>query len=236
MRTKNRTVIYLRTSSLTSSAEGKDSRIRQENICRDFCNRENLEVAEIFYDQGVSGSSSVLDRFQFKRMYLYCIENDIRNIVFENNTRFSRDLIEQESAFNFLEKEEFILFSATEGQWNKDESSQDLVRKIMAAVAEYERKQIVFRLAVARDRKRIDNQKIGLTTINGRGKVGGAKSHTELDQELVKLAKRLRRRNWKTKKQLSYRKIADKMAKEYGKLNRNGTVYSASSVRSMCNQ
>ena len=109
-------VIYTRTSSLTNSADDRDSKIRQEKLCRDYCQKSNFEVDAVFYDQGVSGTLSVFERNEFKEMYIYCVKNEIQHIVFENNTRFSRDLIEQELAFDRLKNEGFRLFSAAGGE------------------------------------------------------------------------------------------------------------------------
>ena len=228
-------VIYTRTSSLTNSADDRDSKIRQEKLCRDYCQKSNFEVDAVFYDQGVSGTLSVFERNEFKEMYIYCVKNEIQHIVFENNTRFSRDLIEQELAFDRLKNEGFRLFSAAGGEL-EDSAQSEMIRQIMGAVAEYERKSIVFRLAVAKDRKRAENKKNGIVSLTGKGKVGGRKSHSDIDKDLVKLVKRLRRRNWKTKRQNSYRKIANILAQEYGQFNAKGNVFHASSIKSMCNQ
>ena len=42
---------------------------------------KDLDVAEVFYDEGISGKVTVLKRDGFKELYLYRIENEIRTIV-----------------------------------------------------------------------------------------------------------------------------------------------------------
>ena len=68
--------------------------------------------------------------------------------------------------------------------------------------------------------------------MDGQGKCGGRKSHLEL----VKLVKRLRRRNWKTKKQKSYREISRILSEDYGHFNEQGNPYNPKSIMAMVNQ
>ena len=64
----------------------------------------------------------------------------------------------------------------------------------------------------------------------------GRKTHRELNPELVKLVKRLRRRNWKTKKQKSYRQISRILSEDYGLFNEQGNPYNPKSIMAMVNQ
>ena len=123
-------VIYKRTSSLANSGEDKDSHQRQEKICTDYCKSNKLEIVKVFYDVGVSGKISVLRRDGFKELYLYCIENEIRTIVFESTSRFSRDSFELELAYRRLVGEGFTLISATSDTEFDDRYQSKLVRQI----------------------------------------------------------------------------------------------------------
>ena len=229
-------VIYKRTSSLANCGEDKDSHQRQEKICTDHCKAKNLEVTGVFYDEGVSGKVTVLKRDGFKELYLYCIENEIRTIVFESTSRFSRDSFELELACRKLLGEGFTLISATSDAEFNDNYQSKLVRQIFSAISEYQREEIVFNLSVARERKKGQNKKIGQVTMEGQGKCEGRKSHRELNPELVKLVKRLRRRNWKTKKQKSYRQISRILSEDYGLFNEQGNPYNPKSIMAMVNQ
>lgn len=64
----------------------------------------------------------------------------------------------------------------------------------------------------------------------------GRKTHLELNPELVKLVKRLRRRNWKTKKQKSYREISRILSEDYGFFNERGKAFNPKSIMVMVNQ
>ena len=94
---------------------------------------------------------------------------------------------------------------------------------------------MVFNLSVVRERKRKQNKIDGYVTLNGEGKCGGRKQHSELNPEIVKRVKMLRRKNWKTKKQKSYREIANVLYEE-GFTNQNGNKFNPKSIRNMVKQ
>ena len=108
-------------------------------------------------------------------------------------------------------------------------------RKIISAISKYQRKEIVFNLFVARDRKKSSNKESGYITLSGTGKCEVRKSHKEQNPELVSLVKKLRRKNWKTKKQMSYRKISDHLFQN-GIVNERGNPYNSKSIREMVQQ
>ena len=64
----------------------------------------------------------------------------------------------------------------------------------------------------------------------------GRKTHRELNPELVKLVKRLRRRNWKTKRQKSCRQISRILFEDYGFFNERGNAFNPKSIMVMLNQ
>ena len=227
-------VIYKRTSSLTNCGDDKDSHNRQEQICVDFCESNNFSIQGVFYDKGVSGKVSVFNRKGFYGLYLYCLENNITTVVFESISRFSRDLYELEVAYRKLTDDGIQLISVTDGDFEGDRVSK-LQRQIISAISEYQREEIVFNLSVARGRKKIRNKGIGVTTLDGSGKCEGRKSHKEINSELVALVKKLRRKNWKTKKVLSYQKISDYLYSQ-GHVNEKGNQYDAKSISRMVQQ
>ena len=227
-------VIYKRTSSLTNCGDGKDSHQRQEQICTEYCKSNNLLVQSVFYDEGISGKVSVFNRNAFRDLYLYCLENNVKIVVFESISRFSRDLYELEVAYRKLTSEGITLISVNEGDFEDDRVSK-LQRQIISAISEYQREEIVFNLSVARNRKKVRNKDSGYITLKGQGKCEGRKSHKEINSELVVLVKKLRRKNWKTKKQMSYRKISDYLF-ENGYANERGNQYDAKSISRMVQQ
>ena len=90
-------------------------------------------------------------------------------------------------------------------------------------------------MSVARERKNQQNKLSGYVTMTGEGKCSGRKQHSELNPELVKGVKMLRRKNWKTKKQKSYREIANLLFDE-GSTNQNGNRFNPKSIMNMVKQ
>ena len=95
-----------------------------------------------------------------------------------------------------------------------------MMRLIAGAFHQYEKARLVAKLKTARQRKR------GLV-----GKVEGRKSWAEINPELVKEARRLRRRSPKGG-QRSLRAVAEELAM-LGYVNERGAPFSPSSVQSM---
>ena len=230
-----KSVIYKRTSSLTNCGEDKDSSKRQEEICRNYCLTNKLEPVAVFYDEGVSGKQPVLKRNGFQSLYAFCLDNNIRVIVFESLSRFSRDLYEQELAYRKLSANGFKLVSASNEGELEDNPSSTFVRHILSALSQYQREEIVFNLSVARERKKKKNKLAGYVTIDGDGKCVGRKQHREKNPELVKRVKMLRRKNWKTKKQMPYRQISEILFSE-GIVNENGNKFHPTSIMNMVKQ
>ena len=81
---------------------------------------------------------------------------------------------------------------------------------------------VVSKLKAARDRKRKEQ-----------GKCEGRKSYKELNPELVREARRLRRRNPVSGKQKSYDRVARKLLK-VGCARAKGTVFVATQVKRIC--
>lgn len=227
-------VIYKRTSSNKNCGEGKDSGIRQSKTCTDYAKNNGYNIAQTFYDKGVSGSTNVYERPAFIDLLFYCKEKNIQHIIVEKIDRFCRDVLVQEIALKQINRDGLVLVSATNG--NVDETIEStLVRQVMGAFAEYEASATATRLRVARERKAERNKQEGITTISGGGKCGGRPSYAELQPDLVKEAKRLRRRNPKTKKQRSYDKVAEELF-AMGYTNQRGSKFNAMSIKNICNQ
>ena len=106
-------------------------------------------MVKVFYDVGVSGKISVLKRDGFKELYLYCIEHEIKTIVFESTSRFSRDSFELELAYRRLVKEGFTLISATSDTEFDDRYHINYIDKLFNdfdfyQIAELDKKKLIF--------------------------------------------------------------------------------------------
>ena len=232
---KKKSVVYIRTSSETNIGREKDSEGRQRKICTTFARQNKFEVVKEFADV-CSGKITVLDRHGFKQLYRYCEEESVRDVIFENVTRFARDVVEMEVAFRFLKERGFILHSASHDIGFEEDAETEFMRQMLGAFAEYERKKIALRLQSGRISKSLVNKQKGLLVLNGkRGKVAGRKSYKELDADLVDLARKLRRKNWKTGKRRSLQKICD-LLYEQGYGNSKGNPYGTGEISRMLRQ
>jgi DNA invertase Pin-like site-specific DNA recombinase len=102
---------------------------------------------------------------------------------------------------------------------NTDEMTEGMLT-IAAVFSQIEKKRLVRKLRVARERKRASGVK-----------VEGRKSHAELNPDMVALARQLRRKRPKGG-QRSLREVAAELAGR-GYLNQRGAPFSAASVASM---
>ena len=124
-------VIYQR----TNSGDDTDSSQQQEHRCLDYCTHHHLQVTTIFHDQGVSGQVSVFKRQEFKRMYLYCLEQDVKTIVFDTISRLSPNSLELELGYRRLKQDGFTLISVTDGGFEDNQTSKRN-RRILSAISE----------------------------------------------------------------------------------------------------
>jgi DNA invertase Pin-like site-specific DNA recombinase len=224
MATKRNTVkavAYLRTSSAANVGADKDSEKRQRSAIESYAKRAGIEIVETFYDPAVSGADPVHARPGFAAMLKRIEGNGVRIIVVETANRFARDLMVQEVGFSLL-KERGIDLIATDSpsSFLDDTPTAKLVRQVLGAIAEFDKAMTVTKLRAARDRKRAAT-----------GRCEGRKSHAELHPELVRQAKRLRRRSPKGN-QRSLREISAALS-EMGFKNVNGQPFSASSIKAM---
>ncbi len=220
-------VFYLRTASVSNVGEDKDSHKRQRSACLKYANENGLLVEEEFYDAGVPGKSYFHQRPGFVAMLEFCEDRDVKNIVFENASRLSREQFVQELGYRELTAKGFNLICSDSPDYFTDSSanpSANMIRQILGAVSEFEKNQLVFKLGGARTRKRAVNKILGYTTLDGRGKCEGRISYHQCNPELVRLAKKLARKNPKTGYRRSRRQIAMELQRR-GFITSKGTRF-----------
>jgi DNA invertase Pin-like site-specific DNA recombinase len=200
----------------------KDSDKRQRAAIAAFAKRTRFEVVDEFYDAAVSGADPIESRPGFAALLERIEGNGVRTVIVEDATRFARDLVTQELGLLILIKRGVrVLTAAGDDLTDTSDPSRVMMRQIAGAFAQYEKARLVARLKRARDLKR---KRTG-------EKVGGRRSHSERNPELVCEAKRLARKPPKGK-QRSLRQIAAELERR-GFLNENGVQFSAASVASM---
>ena len=210
---KTQAFAYMRTSSATNVGEDKDSLERQRTAIRAFADRAGYEIVSEHYDPAVKGADPVHQRPAFAAMMATIAGNGVRTIIVETASRFARDLIVQETGYQYLKDLGITLIAADDPEaFTGDTPTQVLIRQILGAVSQFQKAELVAKLAAARARKR------------ARG--GHADGPPPAPEAARKLAKRLRRKG------LSLRAISAKLA-EKGFLSPSGSRYGAESIKRM---
>jgi len=151
-------VAYMRCSGL-GQADG-DTWARQESAVRKYAAAHDLTVADAdwFRDVGVSGTKDLDDRPGLAALLDRVESNGVRVVLVENATRLARDLMVSEVILAQLRDAGCRVISCDSGTDLIDESDDDptrrLIRQVLGAVAEFDRRVTVLKLRAARDRIR----------------------------------------------------------------------------------
>jgi len=193
---KQRAYGYLRVSG-KGQLKG-DGFPRQEKAIRKYAKANKIEIIKIFKDGGVTGTTE--DRPALADLFVDLEENGhgVQTVIIERVDRLARDLMVQEIIIKDFQKHGFNLFSAVEGNdlLNGD-PTRDLMRQMLGAISQYEKRMLVLKLKSARDRKK---RKFG--------KCEGRKSYSERDPQLLAEVKKLRRKKRGRTRRMSFAKIA----------------------------
>lgn len=151
-------VAYLRCSGLGQDAG--DTWDRQTAAITKYASKNNLEVAEDdwFRDVGVSGTKDVGDRPGLARLLDRIEANGVRVVLVENATRLARDLLVSEVILGQLRALGCTVIDCDSGTNLVDDQDDDptrrLIRQVLGAVAEFDRRVTVLKLRAARERIR----------------------------------------------------------------------------------
>jgi DNA invertase Pin-like site-specific DNA recombinase len=226
-------VAYFRTSSASNVGEDKDSLKRQQVACRNYAKENAFDINAEFYDANVPGKDLLTARPGFSDLIDFCEQNEIKHIIFETASRFSRELFIQEMGWKELTEAGYELVCSDAPEYFSSENldpSRKMIRQILGSVAEFQKDELVAKLKGARERKRKVNQKKGEVTLSGKGKCEGRKSWKEKNTELIKITKKLGRKNPKTGHRRSRRKIA-KMLYEQNFKTASGTIFGSEQIK-----
>lgn len=151
-------VAYLRCSGL-GQVDG-DTWDRQESAIRKYAGNHGLVVADDdwFRDEGVSGTKDMDNRPGLARLLDRIESNGVRVVLVENATRLARDLMVSEVILAQLRDAGCRVISCDSGVDLIDESDDDptrrLIRQVLGAVSEFDKRVTVLKLRAARDRIR----------------------------------------------------------------------------------
>lgn len=212
---------YLRTSSQANVGEDKDSHLRQRREIEAFANARGIEVVEWFYDPAVSGDDNVTDRPGFVAMLDYLDASEVRTVLVEDASRFARKMLAAElGVLTMIERKTRVLTKSGDDLTETDDEMKIAMRQIAMAFAQLEKTRLVKKLKAARDRKSAELGK----------RIEGRKGYADTSPDLVKLAKRLARKNPRTGRVRSLREIAAELA-EAGFKTAAGNEFSAGQVQ-----
>jgi DNA invertase Pin-like site-specific DNA recombinase len=220
-RQQAKAVSYIRASSASNVGADKDSDKRQRAAIEAFAKAAGYEIVAEFYDAAVSGADPVAERKGFAAMLERIGGNGVRTILVESPDRFARDLAVQLAGHDFLKSLNVTLIPATAPDFFvEDTPTAVLVRQVLGAIAQFEKASLVAKLKASRERKRVMV-----------GNCEGRKASREIDPDLVREAKRLRRHSPKGH-QRSLHDVATELAKR-GFLNERRAPFSPSSMASI---
>ena len=230
-------VIYVRTSSMRNVGEDKDSDDRQIAKCVAYGEANDIEIMEegfgnnrswvVFYDEGVSGTTDIMERKEFQQLFDYCVENSIDYILVEDISRFSRDAIKSELGRSMLQKDniDILPVNAPDLFLNDDKTdpTRRFIRLVLAGIADLERNQIALRLASGRRKARKLKKELNA---QGEGKCGGVRGYHEFEPDIPLLIHQL-----KEKHPNGSLRFLSNVAYGQGIMNKRGKPFSASQIR-----
>jgi DNA invertase Pin-like site-specific DNA recombinase len=150
---------YIRCSGLGQmDGEGPD---RQQETIGTFAAGHDFNIAD-WYIESHTGSD-LEGRPQFSSMRAAMVSNGVHCVIVEKLDRLARSVLVQETIIADFKENGILLVSATPGEEDLcgDDPTRVVIRQILAAFFEYERKMIVSKLKDARDRIKREGRKPG---------------------------------------------------------------------------
>lgn len=151
----SKAVSYLRCSGL--GQVGGDTWDRQTAAITKYAKHHGLEVVDTFRDAGVSGTKDLDNRPGLATLLDRVESNGVKIVLVENATRLARDLMVGEVILQQLTNAGCRVIAADSGtdlSADSDDPTRRLIRQVLGAVAEFDRRVTVMKLRAARDRKR----------------------------------------------------------------------------------
>jgi DNA invertase Pin-like site-specific DNA recombinase len=196
-------VAYMRCSGL-GQADG-DTWDRQRASISKYASRQGLVVADTdwFQDVGISGTKDMGDRPGLAALLDRVESNGVRVVLVENATRLARDLLVSEVILQQLRDAGCTVIDCDSGTNLVDDADDDptrrLIRQVLGAVAEFDRRVTVLKLRAARERIR---RRVG--RCEGRKPYGSQPGEAAVVARIRELRRKPHGRD-----RMSYQQIAD---------------------------
>jgi site-specific DNA recombinase len=143
---------YLRVSG--EAQLSGDGFTRQRADISKWAKEHGYRIVKWFEEKAVSGAVESSDRPAFNEMLEALLSNGTKTILIEKLDRIARDVFIQEGTIRLLKEKGFELISVAEPTLCGDDMYRVAMRQMMGVFAELDRKSIVLKLRVARQRKK----------------------------------------------------------------------------------
>lgn len=213
---KTRAFGYLRVSSVGQAATDRDGFVRQKQAIEAYALANNVKIVKWFTD-ALTGSTDLENRPALFELMKSLEANGVKLVLVERLDRLARDLMIQESIIRDVQRKEAQLVSVSEPDLCGNEPTRVMIRQILGAFFEYERKAIVAKLKGARQRAKANRADYR----EGRKPFGTR----EGEQETIKEILRLRSKGF------AYDRIADTLNADKRFPARKGKWFAASVSR-----
>lgn len=214
-------VAYLRVSG-RGQVDGDGFPRQREAIAR-FAKAAGFEIVGEYKDEGVSGTRELDDREGLSELFTRVKSNGVKAVIVERADRLARDLIIGEVILREFRDAKVQVISAdggTELTAGDGDPTRTLIRRVLGAVAQFEKTVVVSKLAAARARKKRETGRC-----EGRKPFG----HRPGEAAALDIIRRLRRKP-KGGERLSFAAIAARLNAD-GVPTRTGKPWASGTVR-----
>lgn len=180
----------------------------QDEAIRKYAKDSGLKLLDVLREEGASGSNGLEGRPTLSRAFARLEAGEAEALVVWKMDRLARDLVKQETWIERLRDRGLTVLSVTEPDLDGEDKTRVLVRQILGAINEYERRVIVERMQSGRAAKAAKGGYAFGSPPYGWTSKDGVLVPVPEEQEAIKLAKRLHRQG------SSLREIAEKLTEE----------------------
>lgn len=212
-------VTYVRVSG-KGQADGDGPERQRQSILR-FAKAKHLTLVQEFADLGVSGAAELADRPGLAALIDRLESNGIKTVIVERADRLARSLMVQEVVLDQFARigARVLTADGVDLTVADDDPTRLLIRQVLGAVSEFDKRVLVLKLRAARDRKRARGERVEGVKPYG---------HRPAESAVIARMKVLRRKPRKGRA-ASFASIAAQLNAE-GHRNRAGRDWSAQLV------
>lgn len=122
---------------------------RQELAIKSYAAQHGYRIVAMYTEAGISGTKGEDDRPAFCEMLR---NTRAQTVIFESLDRLARDLMTSETLLGTMRRRGFDVISTRDPDLCSSDPTRILIRHVLTAIAEWDRRCTVAKLKVARDR------------------------------------------------------------------------------------